>query len=171
MSSVIDSLKTTLGLGARANKYRIIINPKGGGPSGAFVDTLAKNTTIPARGFADISLYVQGRLINIAGEAEYDGTWSVTFMDTQEHTLRGKFNDWMNFIDNYATHNRGATDHNSYMGTATVQQLNTATNEPTASYELYNLYPKSMSEISLSDDSQELVEFTVDFNYSHWTKI
>lgn len=167
---VLEDLKSTLGLGARANKYKIILNGVGGGPEGAMVDTLAKSTAIPSRSFADIEIWYQGRLVTVAGEAQYSDAWSITFMDDEKHTLRGKFNDWMEFIDSVANNSRDANTHNSYMTIGKVQQLSTVDNSITAEYEFSNVYPKNMSDSALADDSADLIEFSVEFNYSYWTK-
>ena len=169
-NSEISKLKRTLGLGGRTNKYKIILNGVGGGPTGETVDILAKSTTMPGRSFNDISIYVQGRRVIVAGEATYDGTWSVVFNDNDKHDLRTKFNKWMEFIDSVATNSRGAQDHTSYMSTAILQQLSSSDNSVTAEYELYNIYPKNLSEITLGDDISSIIEFTVEFNYSHWKK-
>ena len=53
-NSAIDELKSTLGIGARANKYRVIINGVLGGPSGKMIDVLAKSASIPGRSFNEI---------------------------------------------------------------------------------------------------------------------
>jgi len=167
---VLDELKTTLGIGARTNKYKVIINGVGGGPSGPIADVLAVSTTIPARSFADVEVWIQGRLVTIAGDATFNDSWSVTFMDDEEHTLRGKFIDWMEYIDSVAKNSRGAADHSSYMTTALVQQLSTIDNSKKAEYTFNNLYPKSLSDSVLSDMVGELLKFTVEFNYTHWEK-
>lgn len=169
MSSVINSLKNTLGIGSRANKYRVIINGVGGGPSGEYIDVLAKSTSIPTRSIADIEVWNQGRLTVIAGDVSFDGTWSVTFLDAEDHFLRKKFIAWMEYIDSAIKHNREATDHSSYMSTAKLQQLSTIDNKPTASYNFEDIYPKSISDSTLDDSNSEMIEFTVEFNYSSWS--
>lgn len=170
MSGVINDLKQTLGMGARANKYKVIINGKSG-VGGQIIDVLCKNTVVPGRSFNDIEVWNQGRLTVVAGEASFDGTWAVTFMDTERHTLRGKFIAWMEYIDSAVNHSRGTVSHTDYMGTAELQQLSTKDNRPTAKYLLEDIYPKSISESTLSDESQEILEFTVEFNYTTWAKI
>jgi hypothetical protein len=170
-SSKIDALKSTLGMGARANKYRVIINGVGGGPTGPMVDTLTKNASIPGRSFAEVEIWNQGKLTVIAGDAQFTDTWSVTFMDTEDHTLRGQFIAWMEFIDSVATNSRGAGAHSDYMTTAELQQLSTIDNACTATYKFEDLWPKSISDSTVSDDSSDMIEFTVEFNYTSWAKI
>jgi len=169
-NSKISQLKNTLGMGARANKYRVIINGVGGGPSGPMVDTLAKSTAIPGRSFHEVEIWNQGRLTVIAGDADFSGTWTVTFMDTEDHSLRGQFIDWMEFIDSVANNSRGAGDHSSYMTTAMVQQLSTIDNGVMATYTFEDIWPKSISDSSLSDDGTDMIEFSVEFNFTSWAK-
>jgi len=167
----LDDLKKTLGMGARSNKYKIILSSPSGGPDGEEINTLAKSTTIPGRSFNDIQVWYQGRLITVAGDAQYDSTWSVTFLDDEKHSLRTKFNNWMEFIDSVKNDKRISTDNPSYMTSVKLSQLSSVTGYPTATYELYDVYPKSMSDISFSDDNSSLIEFTIEFNFSYWEKI
>jgi len=169
-SSKISSLKSTLGFGARANKYRVIINSVGGGPVGPIVDTLTKSASIPGRSFNEVEIWNQGRLTVVAGDADFSGTWNVTFMDTEDHTMRGKFIDWMEFIDSVKDHARGAADHSSYMTTAELHQLSTVDNASMAVYKFEDLWPKSISDTTMSDDSSDLIEFSVEFNFTFWSK-
>jgi len=168
---VIDELKSTLGMGARANKYRVIINGVAGGPSGPEVDTLTKSASVPGRSFNEIEVWNQGRLTVIAGEADFGGTWSVTFMDDEKHTLRGKFIAWMEFIDSVAKHSSDASSHEDYVTTSELHQLSTVDNKPTAKYKFNDIWPKSISDSAMSDESSEMIEFTVEFNYTSWEKI
>jgi len=167
-SGKIDALKAALGMGARSNKYRVIINGVGGGPTGSIVDTLAKNTIIPARSFNDVEIWNQGRLTTIAGSADFSGTWSITFIDKEDHHLRKKFIAWMEFIDSVANHSKEAPDHSSYMTSGEVHQLSTIDNSSKAIYTFEDIWPKSISDSSVADDSTDLIEFTVEFNYSSW---
>jgi len=170
-TSKIQALKNTLGLGARANKYKVIINGTGAKfPLGDFGDILCKSTTLPGRSFADIEIWDRGRKITVAGQAQFDGTWTCTFLDNQKHELRGKIIDWMEYIDSVANHSREAPNHNLYMNDAILQQLSTIDNKVLAEYYFSDVYPKSLGESTYSDESQELIEFNVDFSYSLWRK-
>ena len=166
-SSVIQQLKTQLGMGARANKYRIILAGLKG-VDDIMVDTFAKSTAIPGRSFSDIEVRNQGRLTTVMGNAQFDGTWSVTFMDTEDHTLRKAFLSWMEYMDSVISHTKGPFTHIEYMTTSILEQLSTIDNSVKATYTFENVYPKSISDSSVSDDSQDLIEFTVEFNYSSW---
>ena len=163
---VLNELKAQLGLGARTNKYKVAIHSPIGGLEK--VDLFCKTANMPGRSFADISVWVQGRLVTIAGDAQYEGTWSATFMDTEFHSLRKEFLAWMDYIDNVKKHRRITTGAPDYMGVVIIQQLSSVNNKATVQQNLMNAYPKSISEITYSDDNSSIAEFTVEFNYSHW---
>lgn len=172
-NSTIDNLKKTLGMGARSNKYRVIIFDKGNEETlePRIGDLLCKTTTLPGRSFADIEVWNQGRLTVIAGPASFEGTWNVTFMDTENHSLRGRFLNWMEFIDSVANHKKESSNHDSYMSSAILQQLSTVDNSVTAEYLFNDVYPKSISESTYSDESEDLLEFSVEFNYTSFEKM
>ena len=168
-NSEIQKLKRTLGMGARSNKYRIMI-PKLSefGISNEMPDILVKNTTMPGKSFTDVQVWVQGRQLTVAGDAVYEGSWNCTFHDTEDHILRNAFKDWMTYIDSFENHDRDAIDAKSYMTTIRIDQLSAIDNRRTTTCELQNAYVKSISEISFADDASTLIEFSAEFNYSHW---
>jgi len=167
MSKILNELKNQLGLGARTNRYKIIINGKNGF-EGKILDTLCKTTTMPSKSLSDKEIWYQGRKLTFAGETEFDGSWTVTFMDSQDLTIRNKILNWLNMIDNIDNHSKNYGTPSSYMGTAKVTQLNTSTNANMYSITIEDIYPKSISEISYSDEDSNIIEFSVDFNYSYW---
>ena len=169
--SVLSDLKQALGIGARTNRYRVIIDGVLGGPSGNVVNTLAKETTIPEVSFNDIEVWGQGKLVTVAGDISYSGTWRVTFYDDEKHTLRGKFLKWMIAIDNAFKNDSEASSHSDYMTTAKIQQLSTIDNSVKVTYEFQDIWPKHISGGTMSDDTPGLLEFTVEFNYSTWKRI
>jgi hypothetical protein len=56
------------------------------------------------------------------------------------------------------------------MTTAMVQQLSTIDNGVTATYTFEDVWPKSISDSSLSDDGTDMIEFSVEFNFTSWSK-
>jgi len=172
-SSKLQELKTTLAMGARGNKYKIMLSAPVGPTDDVLIDTVCKGGSIPAKTIGQIEIWTQGRKLVVAGDATYENAWNLTFWNTQDMALRNAFDKWLMFIDNMEEHSRGATDHVSYMTeTAKVQQLNTSSNEPTATYEFRNLWPTGISAIDLADDQQDTItEFSVDFAYSHWVRL
>jgi len=169
MSSAINSLKRNLGMGARTNRYKIIlVSPTF--QNSEILDVMAKEANLPGRSFNDVEVWVQGRLITVAGDSDYAGTWNITFLDSEEHFIRGVIQDWMEYIDSVKQHDRGAGAYMDYMTNCKFQQLSTVDNSVKAEYELYDVYPKSISEISYSDENSGLVEFSAEFNFSHYSR-
>jgi len=170
---VLDDLKTNLGMGARGNKYKVMIAAPVGNSDDAIIDTICKGASIPAKTMGQIEVWNQGRKLIIAGDAQFENTWSLTFWNTQDLSLRNSFDDWITFIDSVETNTRGAVEHKDYMTEgAKVQQLSATDNSVVATYEFKNLWPTNISSIELADDAVDAItEFTVDFAYSHWIKV
>ena len=168
MSSQLKKFKSSLQIGARTNKYKIMMNSKGGGPDNEITDILAKSVSLPGMTSNDIDLMIQGVRVTIAGDASYDGTINITFYDKEDHFLRRKFIKWMIFINDVINHDRIAGSTMDYMTDTTIQQLSTVDNSMVAEYKFYNVYPKSVSDITYSDEGGTLMEFTVEFNFTHW---
>ena len=168
MSTNIKKLKGTLGIGARNNNYRVILNSKGSGPDNETVDTLIKSISLPGVSTNDIDIHFQGKKLTIAGDTSFDGTLNITFYDTEEHSLKKSFMNWMVFIDDVKNNKRDANNASEYMTNIVVKQLSSVNDSEKAIYTYYNCYPKSVSELSYSNESTELMEFSIEFNYSHW---
>ena len=169
---VLEDLKTTLGMGARVNKYKVMLAAPVGPTDDALIDTVCKGGAIPAKTMGQIEIMTQGRKLVVAGDATFENSWTLSFYSTQDHALKNKFDDWLIFIDDMQEHKRGATDHNSYMTDgAKIEQLNTSDNSVTATYKFYNMWPVSMSAIEMADESIDTIaEFEIEFAYSHWVK-
>ena len=172
-SSKLQQLKTTLSMGARGNKYRILLTAPTGPTDDFLIDTVGKGGAIPAKTMGQIEIWTQGRKLVVAGDATFENAWALTFWNTQDLALRNAFDQWLLFIDDMEAHSRAATDHVSYMTEkAQIHQLNTTDNSMMAQYEFRNLWPTGISAIDMADDQQDTItEFTVDFAYSHWVRI
>ena len=171
-SSKLQQLKTTLSMGARGNKYKVMIAAPHGPKDDIIIDTLAKGGAIPAKSMGIVEVWTQGRKLLVAGDATWENSWALTFWNTQDMELRSQFDDWLTFIDDQEGHGRGAMTHIDYMSeSAKIEQLNTSTNCVTATYEFRNLWPTEISSIEMADDQQDTItEFTCTFAYSHWIR-
>jgi len=170
--SVLQELKTTLSMGARTNKYKIMLAAPIGPTNDFLIDTVGKGGAIPSKSIGTIDIHTQGRKLVVAGDATFENTWSLTFWNTEDLALRKAFDTWMLFIDNMDTHSRGASGHTDYMTDgAQIWQLSTIDNSVKAKYNFYNLWPTNISAIDMADDSNDTIsEFSVDFAYSHWVR-
>ena len=169
---VLQELKESLKMGARGNKYKVMLAAPIGATDDFLIDTIAKGGAIPAKTMGQIEVWTQGRKLVVAGDATYENAWALTFWNTQDLALRNGFDKWLLFIDDMEAHKRGTDEHNGYMTDgAKIQQLSTADNSVTAEYSFYNLWPTGISAIDMADDQQDTItEFTVDFAYSHWLR-
>lgn len=172
-SDTLQQLKSALSMGARANKYRIMLGaPVGPTGEDVLIDTLGKAGAIPAKTIGQIEIWTQGRKLVVAGDATFENAWNLTFWNTQDHHLRDTFDKWLLYIDDMEAHSRGADTHESYMTeVAKIIQLNTTDNSEMATYEFRNLWPTGISAMDMGDDQQDsITEFSVDFAYSHWVR-
>ena len=171
-SSTLQKLKTTLAMGARGNKYKIMLAAPVGPTDDELIDTVCKGGAIPAKTIGQIEVWTQGRKLVVAGDATYENAWNLMFWNTQDLALRNSFDKWLLFIDDMEAHSRGANDHTSYMTeSAKIEQLNTSDNTVTATYEFRNMWPTGISAIDMADDQIDTItEFSVDFAYSHWVR-
>lgn len=171
-SGKLQELKTALAMGARGNKYKIMLAAPVGPQDDMLIDTVGKGGAIPAKTIGQIEVWTQGRKLVVAGDATFENAWNLTFWNTQDLALHDAFDKWLLFIDDVEAHSRGANDHISYMTeTAKIEQLNTTDNSVMATYEFRNLWPTGISAIDMADDQQDTItEFSVDFAYSHWVR-
>jgi hypothetical protein len=162
----LEMLKDTLGLGARANKYRISLNVA----DGQIEDVLCKATSLPDLTLGTVEVWNQGRKMFLAGETQFAGTWDVTFYNTSGLELRSVFIAKIETIDSYKTAQKSVSSNSEYMMDISVSQLDSLNNE-TAQYTLHNAFPTVISAVDLAADTADSVtEFTVTFAYSHWTQ-
>ena len=159
----LETLKSTLGLGARANKFRVQLSY-----GGSDMDVLAKATSLPDVTLGTVEVWYKGRKMLVAGEAQYAGTWDVTFYNTAEMDLRQVFIKEIERIDSYVTEVKSVTSNLEYMKDLYVSQLDSQ-NQPTKTYTLHNAYPTVVSSVEYgSDTADTITDFTVTFAYSHW---
>jgi len=165
----INQLKATLGHGARANKYRVVVSiPKSSGSS-EDVDVLAKTATVPERTVGVAPVWTQGRKISLAGDEAYSESFDVEFYLLQDHSNRDIFNEWMNEVDNYNAHNRGSIAH-EYMSNLELSQLDTVNGEVLKTYNIMDVFPISISELAFgSETNDEVSVFTVTFAFSSYS--
>ena len=167
----LDKMKTVIGEGARPNKYQIVMTPKGpGGADGDKIDTLAKSASLPDVTVGTIDVWNQGRKLVVAGDVQYSGEWTVSFYNTVALELRKTFEDWIKQIDDAQAHTRTLVTPGDYMTDIVVSQLD-GQNNITATFIIYNAWPKNLNAIELADETADQIStFDVNFAYSHWQR-
>lgn len=189
----INSFVANFQGGARANRYKVILNfpfEVNGGLSvnaavGAVLGPISAGTTInagspsplfqfmckgaslPGTTVNSIIVPYMGRDFKVAGDRTF-ADWNVQVTNDENFAIRNAFEKWMNAINSHEGNVRIPTV-NGYFATADIYQLST-TGAILKKYRMHNLFPSDVSEISVGFDQNDVIEeFTVNFAYSHWT--
>ena len=170
MPNLLSELKSALGAGARANKYRVnfsipsVVGTKSDiSQSGA----LCKSSSFPSKSIGQIEVWNQGRKLVLAGDTAYENAWDLTFYATEDHGLRKDILAWMKAIDDFQVNSHSGNPV-AYMTEMSVEQLDSAGNT-TATYTFHNIWPQNMSAIEVADETADrITEFTVTFTFSGW---
>ena len=170
MANTLSTLKSALGAGARANKYRLNFSV----PSTVSTvsdlktaDALCKATTFPGMEIGKIEVWGQGRKLIVPGDTTYTNDWTVTFYNTEDHALRRDMISWMKSADDFQNNSHSGNPA-SLMGELSVEQLDSAGN-PTAQYTFHNVFVSSVAELAIADDTSDTIqEFDVTFSFTDW---
>jgi len=170
MANKLAELKSAIGAGARANKYRLNFSIPSAIPTVSElqnVDALCKSSSFPSMSIGQIEVFNQGRKLVLPGDTTYDNTWEVTFYNTEDHGLRRDMISWMTSADNFQN-NQHSGDPTQIMGELSVEQLDSA-GLPTAKYTFHNVFVQSVAEVSVGDeDADTIQEFGVTFSFTDW---
>lgn len=162
--------------GARPNMFEVIISNPAGAAAALDTEELAfmcKATSLPASTVGSIDVPYFGRTIKVAGDREFD-QWSITVINDESFDLRNAFERWSTAMASYSTavnaqRNLGASSNPySYAATGVVNQYGKEGNI-IKTVSLINLWPVSVSEISLGwDQNNAIEEFTVTWAYDYF---
>ena len=184
MANTLSKFKGILeGGGARPNLFQVNIDKFPGTSTPLTVADelrfLCKGAQLPESTVGLVEVPFRGRTFKVAGDRTF-APWSITVINDTDFLIRNAMEDWMQFIAQYGD-GSGATNPNSYMVDATVQQLfrNDTTGGATTGqgtkagktgqYTFYDIFPTSISAIDLSYDSSDVLEeFTVEFQVQYW---
>lgn len=182
----ISALKTAVGIGARANLFRVSLtwpsgvsstaitaaNNKLGGATGTETkaNLLCKTAALPGMSVGIIEVPTRaGRRIKIPGDRSFTD-WTVTFISDENHDVRKAFKDWQENIKtaNYESESiRPNNTTSDYVSDLNVYQLNSA-GGVIRTYKLFDCFPTDVGAIDLSFDSTDSIsEFTVTFQYQY----
>ena len=179
MASIYQTkLNTFLQDGARAAKFSItgITDPF---DTSKDHYTIIKTAQFPGKFHDVIDFKFKGRNIPIKGQTRYDNTWTCSFYLEESHDLRAMFMNWIEALDQ-KNNMCEVTDKiesaqkrlssNGYNSTITLVQINFDDDtQPTAQYQLHNVFPKSVSAVELDySNVGAILEYTVEFSYSHF---
>jgi len=185
----IETFRTALNGGAHANLFEVAITLPTGplatdlkGITDNFA-TLCKAAAVPAMTLGIIEVPFRGRRAKIPGDRTF-GEWTATFINDSGQKLRESFENWMKYMAdgnfgaatptqisgvNAAGTAGTAKTADNYKGIVTIKQLNDA-GTAMRTYNLQNAFCSDISAIDLSYDTVDSIEeFTVTFQYSHFT--
>ncbi len=192
----ISQFKSKLiGGGARPNLFEVELttlpaNVTANWDSDVF-NFMCKAAQLPPQNIANIDVPFRGRIFKVAGDRTVEN-WTVTIINDEDFAIRNIMEDWMQNIVKLEN-NTGVTNPSSYMGEADVVQLgrnvqtgqeqgekgkasgDSYTNDEQnianlAQYKFQDIWPVNISAIDLSyENSDQIEEFTVEFQYSYWT--
>ena len=173
-----------IGGGARPNLFEVELTTfpdaiKSGWDADTF-QFMCKSAALPASNIAQIDVPFRGRIFKVAGDRTVD-TWTVTIINDEDFKLRTAFEGWVEHMARLSN-NIGATQPAAYMTNASVYQLGrgkTASSKDNkgsdnvvlAKYDFIDIFPTNVSQIDLSyDNSDQIEEFTVEFQVNSWSK-
>lgn len=181
MSSKIQNLlDLALQDGARSTKFECQINFKSPMLFGnnKEIVALVKTSQFPGKSHEIIDFKFKGRTAPIKGQVKYENTWACTFYLSQDHKLKKAFDEWIESLDQ--RHNiknisqdvyvaQSTNDSEGYFTSFSIEQKDFHGDQTTAIYELFNVFPKSVSSVEIDYSAVgQILEFTVEFAYSFY---
>lgn len=168
--STINSLKSALGAGARASKYKVQFSfPSAVNVSSDArnIDLLCKSSTFPGVDIGVIEVWNQGRKLPLPGDTSFSNEWTLSFYNTENHDIRRSMLAWLVACDHFQTNTHTGVPA-ELMIDAVITQLDSA-GKDVVSYTFHNIFVKGVGEISVADDSVDAIqEFDVTLSFSDW---
>ena len=180
MAFTIDSFRNSAlaAGGARANLFDVTISGTGatGSLSAGAINEFrfaCKAAAIPAMAVATVDVPYFGRVIKVPGNKTFDN-WTVTIINDEGFTIRNGFEKWIASMGTHIGNVQSAASSaltSALYGNGTVTHYGkTGETDILAIYNFVNIFPVSMSEITLGWDANDAIEeFTVEFAYDYWT--
>lgn len=143
------------------NKYEVAINGPVAIPKELTFNCMS--VAIPARSVATVERFVYGPSTKIPYVEIFDDL-NITFRLSADMVERAFVDDW---LDKIGGEKYGAAYFDEIKGNVTVKVLH-LNDQLMKTYNFYDAYPLSVSETTLSQDSEEISLITVQFAYHHY---
>ena len=173
MAFNVNNFRSALpGGGARANLFEVRI-PNPAGLSGLpdvqkNIRLLCQTASIPTGTIEQTELNYFGRVYKIAGTRTFED-WEVGIYNDTDFSSRNAIEQWMADIVPLDS-SIGPVGYDYMVDRATVSQMS-RDDSIIATYEFFNMWPKSIGAIELDTAGGEEVEtFTTTFAYSHFER-
>ena len=182
MAFTIDTFRQTAlsAGGARANLFDVTISDIDAnlmGAAGVKEFTFAcKAANIPAMAVGVVEVPYFGRVVKVPGNKTFDN-WSVTIINDEGFAIRNGFEKWVASMGTHIGNIQSAASSaltSALFGNAQVRHFAKTgpadSPAPIAKYNFVNIFPVTVSEITLGWDANDAIEeFTVEFAYDYWT--
>ena len=162
--------------GARANLFQVTL-------TGSAAQSFAVNTkefefackaaAIPPMAVGVVEVPYFGRVVKVPGNKTFDN-WSVTIINDEGFLVRNGMEKWVASMGTHIGNVQSAASSaltSALFGKGTVTHYGkTGSAAVLATYDFINIFPVSMSEITLGWDANDAIEeFTVEFAYDYWS--
>lgn len=157
----LDDFKSQIADVARPNRFLVEIPG-----ADQKIQFLVKAAALPGRDLGDIDISWQGMKVKLAGDPSFSDL-ELTIINDYEFTARTYLEEWIDKIANMSSNERN--NHSNYKSELTLRQLGRSESDILAVYTIQGAYPKSISNISLSMDTENSAEeFTVSWRYDNF---
>lgn len=170
-----NRLNKYLGDGARSAKFEVLIIPPEGVTLKQYSTSEASNalsyqcysTNFPGMTAESIDFKYLGRNIPVPNVLIPNQSWSATFYNDENHSIRKFFKDWM---ESYQTnHYSSGTTQRLQNLTLSIYQWDYELKNKTIACILYGIFPVSMGDIEVSFESLSQIQtFQVEFKYAYF---
>lgn len=133
--------------------------------SGALQDMsfYAKTVTIPQTAVEQIIINHKAAKSHYAGRDAAAHTVTLTFWDDESQTIGNYFNGWMDLMLNQST--GASSSRDVYAADMLIKLMDAADENITSTIKLQKVFPTDISEVSLSYDASEPVEYSITLSF------
>lgn len=157
-----------------ANRFKISFFHRKVNDKSEKIDVFVKGVEIPAKEKKTVDFVYNGVKYPLAREHAFKNETEITFY-SGENDYRDLFIDWMDTITDGSKKAQNINDSDKIYSEILIEHYSSIGNidnaEMSNSYKMLNAFPREVSGISLSSDSNEIMEFMVTFAYSEWLSI
>lgn len=179
-------IKRIIGDGSRTNKYTVRFNDFG--DYARDLNFICTSTKIPFIQTVTADYKYKGHTITIPVGAKYSNDWSAEFYVDDSHKIVKFFCDWIEMFDTRGENTSMTGKSFSFAQIPNGEKMNDFTctvdieqypfdsdllhdaGQSSAKYRLYNVYPVSMTDISL-DDNDTIEKLNVTFKFSYFDRL
>lgn len=165
----INDFKSNIGIGVRANLFKVFINYPLSLNTGRSAEFLVKAAQLPGSNIGVVPVPFRGRQIPVPGDRTFT-EWTVTVMNDESFAHRNALESWMNAIHQH-DNTVGAVNNLQIYGSGTVQQLSRE-GKTIKNYSMTDIFPTEVAPIDVAFDTNDTIEeFTVTFQILEWGSI